>query len=285
MEYNNNVENTTIEWYLDANYTKTVYTLGEYPSYFLPVYGKTVPNEGYGLVIEYGYVKDASGRRHITEVEKRTIPAGDYYTIPTSIKVKKSCYINEVCSYYDGDVEETKVNGVLFNDSSIQIENNKTYVVYQVAEEQESVYDYGTYGMKYYLDANIEWFVLAEYDSYTLEKFTFVKTYDYIETCPSEFETAVDLTYPGVSYNCEITEGDKTVMSFSLTKESIEAGYNDNAGANFVYREFMIVYSWFKSRSKAENYVGQNVIWAREEGKLDSSSYGYYIYDGEIIDN
>ena len=52
FEYENETENTTIDgWYLDSTYTTKIDTLSEYPSYRLPMYAKTVPNDGYGLVI------------------------------------------------------------------------------------------------------------------------------------------------------------------------------------------------------------------------------------------
>lgn len=134
MKYENEVENTSIEWYLDAGYTKSLDTLTEYPSYFFVPYGKTVPNNGYGVVIKYGYVKGEDGKRHYVKETKEAIQAGDIYNLPTSIGAKSACY-RDVCSMHEGDVTYTTVNGEVYNGSSITIENGKRYVIYQEADK------------------------------------------------------------------------------------------------------------------------------------------------------
>lgn len=200
-----------------------------------------------------------------------------------SIESKSACY-HEVCSMYTGDVTMTKVNGEVYNNSSITIENGKRYVIYQEADEvNNSPYESGTYGL-YSYDQYQGFYrlVIAKFNNSDFVELQVVTTYDTITACPSGYDNAPDLSYPGVSYICENVDG-KTIVTLKMTSESEKAGY-DKEEDSLIFYDLLYRADDYSSAYVAMQTVGYLVEYARESGKLENSN-GYFIFDGQIIDS
>jgi uncharacterized repeat protein (TIGR02543 family) len=113
------IQNTTFDgWYLDENCTVSVNTLTDYPSYDLTLYAKTKPNENYGLVILKGSINSEMWGTTI-DAERFVIRSGVEYIIPETVETWGM----------EGNVTSVKVNGEVYTEDTILVENGKTYIV------------------------------------------------------------------------------------------------------------------------------------------------------------
>ena len=114
------IENTTIDgWYLDPKYTQKIDTLTEYPSYDIELYAKTVPNEGYAVVVYTANIKEEGNLFWFPNSE--TIA----YSVTDSPTIDLSHFVTEP----DATITDITVNGTVLNGTTTLELTNKGYYI------------------------------------------------------------------------------------------------------------------------------------------------------------
>lgn len=148
---------------------------------------------------------------------------------------------------------------------------------------KNSPYDSGTYGYySYNSQQGYSKLEVAKFDNSDFLELEVVKTYDTITACPSGYDNAPDLIYPGVSYKCENVDG-KTIVTLKMTQESKQAGYDEEENG-LIFYDLVYIQDYYRTVYIAMQHIGGLVESAREYGKL-GNGYGYFIFDGYLINS
>ena len=112
------LDNTTIDgWYLDPEYTISIDTLTEYPSYDIELYAKTIPDTGYAVVV-YTSTIDYDGW---------LMPDSD--TIVYDVSDIHSINIADLVDDLDTTITEVKVNGTVVSSNTLVLASGGYYIV------------------------------------------------------------------------------------------------------------------------------------------------------------
>lgn len=114
------LDNTTIDgWYLDKDYTISIDTLTEYPSYDIELYAKTVPNEGYAVVVYTSNIKE--------EGNLISFPENDI--VVYNVSETASIDLNDFVDDPEATITSIKVNGQAHTGNTLTLEDGGYYIV------------------------------------------------------------------------------------------------------------------------------------------------------------
>lgn len=114
------LENTTIDgWYLDPEYTISIDTLTEYPSYDIDLYAKTVPNTGYAVVVYTANIKEEGNLIYWPESD----------TFVYNVSETPSINIADFVDDPDATITEVKVNGTVVSNNTLVLASGGYYIV------------------------------------------------------------------------------------------------------------------------------------------------------------